>query len=323
MDENNNWKDSFKKDIRTFLKLMWENENLIFPEDMSLDIKNDTYIFQLEINKLFSIYTEIDNDKTRGEKYFRSQILKYWHLYQLRTFVWRNRELIATEAKSIDKMSNRMIGMLDDLFWRIPELQDENADGDSSSDTNKYVNSKLRSNEFNTKLISLKKRSCHLEHTTPRILLKHWVELACLNYKNDKELLLDILQIAELNICTAILKSEKTNKKNWLKITYNENNKDFTVELNKNKGNRNSRNKETIYISLTNGKIDQQIKQWEGIGSSNYNRIMSDLLAHFRRNPFCRYDGINVMMRDGDGNFEGIGNQFNIKSVHNFEENAI
>ena len=318
MTENNEWKDSFKKDIRTFLQLMLKNENLVFDENMSLDIKNGTYIFDIEIKALFSIYTNIDNEKIK--EHCRSQILKYWHLYQLRSFVLRNRELIASEAKSIDKMSNRMIGMLDDLFWRIPELQDENAAGNSSSDIYKYINSKLRSGEFDSNYKSFTKKSFHLEHTTPRILLKLWVELACFKYTNDKILLKDILQIAKLNICTAVLKSEKSNEKNWLEITYNENNNDFSVELKKKK--ERAKNN-IIYISLTNGKINQQIKDWK-YGSKNYNRIMSTLLSHFSKDPFCRYEGIEVMMRYGQDEFINIKKipSFEIKSVHNFEGNA-
>lgn len=325
MDENNEWKDSFKKDIITFLQLMLKNENLIFKEDMTLDIENDTYIFQLEIKNLYNLYNKLTKETTLSEYYFRSQILKYWHLYQLRSFVLRNRELIATEAKSIDKMTNRMIGMLDDLFWRIPELQDENADGKLSSDTYKYVNSKLRSAEFNSNSESLTKGSCHLEHTTPRILLKHWVELACSYYTNDTDLLEKILEIAELNICTAVLKSEKSKEKNWLQIKKNENEKyDFSFV------NDNSENSENTFYLYNSNKFKEDICTFikDKLKTDNIDSIYFDfmlqLLAHFRQCPFCRYDGITVMIRNEKGVFiDFLESKLTIESVHNFKGNAI
>jgi hypothetical protein len=391
MTENNEWKDSFKKDIRTFLQLMLKNENLVFDENMSLDIKNGTYIFDIEIKALFSIYTNIDNEKKK--EHCRSQILKYWHLYQLRSFVLRNRELIASEAKSIDKMSNRMIGMLDDLFWRIPELQDENAAGELSSDTYKNINSKLRSKNLNkfeenldkkelnfclegneiiteclkTKLTEyllndfksldikydnllsqkdieeinkdpsrfnarkiiqkFKKNNYHLEHTTPRILLKHWVEIACLYYTNDTDLLEKILKIAELNICTAVLKSEKSKEKNWLQIKKNENEKyDFSFV---NDNSENSENSENTFYLYNSNKFKEDICTFIQRNTSNlkdinkeYFNIMGMLLSHFSKDPFCRYEGIEVMMRDENGIFKTISIPFNIKYVHNFDGKA-
>ena len=387
MAKNNKWKDSFKKDIRTFLQLMLKNENLIFDENIALEINNGTYIFELEINKLYSIYTNIDIDKTRGEKYYRSQILKYWHLYQLRSFVLRNRKLIVTEAKSIDKMSNRMIGMLDDLFWRIPELQDESADGELSSDTYKYINSKLRSKNLNkfeenldkkelnfclegneiiteclkTKLTEyllndfksldikydnllsqkdieeinkdpsrfnarkiiqkFKKNNYHLEHTTPRILLKHWVELACLNYANDKNLLEKILEISELNICTAVLKSEKSNEKNYLKIEKNNGKYKFSfVKTKKNNFYLYNSNKfkDDIYKYIQENELNTNDID------SKYFEFMRELLSLFRIEPFCRYDGITVMIRNEKGVFiDFLESKLTIESVHNFKGNAI
>jgi hypothetical protein len=280
-----------------------------------------------------------------------------------------------------------MIGMLDDLFWRIPELQDESADGELSSDTYKYINSKLRSKNLNkfeenldkkelnfclegneiiteclkTKLTEyllndfksldikydnllsqkdieeinkdpsrfnarkiiqkFKKNNYHLEHTTPRILLKHWVELACLNYANDKNLLEKILEISELNICTAVLKSEKSNEKNYLKIEKNNGKYKFSfVKTKKNNFYLYNSNKfkDDIYKYIQENELNTNDID------SKYFEFMRELLSLFRIEPFCRYDGITVMIRNEKGVFiDFLESKLTIESVHNFKGNAI
>ena len=49
---------------------------------------------------------------------------------------------------------------------------------------------------------------------------------------------------------------------------------------------------------------------------------MGMLLSHFSKDPFCRYEGIEVMMRDENGIFKTISIPFNIKYVHNFDGKA-
>ena len=123
------WKNKLISEIKTLIKYF----------DSSFD-RVAIKVFESELAAFKNILRNIDS---LGEAEINSKVRKYWHLHQIKTLMYFNWKTIAVEAMCIDKNSNKLIDMLDDFFWRIPELSgDENEKG-------KFGNTKLRTKEYN------------------------------------------------------------------------------------------------------------------------------------------------------------------------------
>ena len=71
-------------------------------------------------------------------KKVKLEVLKFWHLFQLKNFFFRMGKQVAIENKVVDLQKNKIIYMMvDDLLWRIPELPIKEDNNGRSTGINK------------------------------------------------------------------------------------------------------------------------------------------------------------------------------------------
>ena len=118
-------------------------------------LNSERPVFETEENAFRNILSELEGleglELNESKiTLFRSKILKFWHLHQVKMLMFLNWRTIAIEGLIIEKNSNKIIDMIDDLFWRIPELSSDEIE------KGKYSNSQFKTEEFSKleKLIS-------------------------------------------------------------------------------------------------------------------------------------------------------------------------
>lgn len=100
---------------------------------------------------------------------FLHEVYKFWHLHQIKVLLYGLKNVINTEYELPSKeiksaeikqklsTSNRIVYMIDDLFWRLPQskignpsypIEEEDIEESSMIDR-KYINGRLRSNNAN------------------------------------------------------------------------------------------------------------------------------------------------------------------------------
>ena len=133
-------------------------------------------------------------------KKVKLEVLKFWHLFQLKNFFLRMGKQVAIENKVVDLQKNKIIYMMvDDLLWRIPELpikEDNNRRSTGNNKKHEVAKFKMRMPEENRITDLFKKnpnsnrkalkdlqtfinycKKQHLEHPVPRKVIKKYLVL--------------------------------------------------------------------------------------------------------------------------------------------------